>query len=479
MSCSCHPDPEPRSAGLSRRLVVAGGLAAGLTPFLPRVAGAQDGTFGGAGTDPTTPTTEPDSGLEGSDTVPTGSTRDYGFLPPRPASEKYVRPMMFPVLPDATLGKASWSDTYLAPRSSGRRHEGQDLMGKKMLKLLAVVNGTIIELRHQSGGNSLYLKGDDGWYYCYLHINNDDPGTDNGANQFKYAFAPGMATGKRVLKGDHIAYLGDSGNAEATGAHLHFEIRMPNDKWYNAAAVNAKYSLDAAEPAKVRAKVPNSAFAPLKDAPSFARQQVADYLGILPSTAFLTRATENLEGGVITPDKFTSDMLNYDGATKVTAPTTRLYLGFFLRIPDYGGLDYWFRKVRAGTSLDTAASQFAAGSEFTRRYGDLDNAAYVTQLYRNLFARTPDANGLDYWTRRLDGGAKRGWVMRQLCESSEYQRKTSAQVKVIQIHAAMVKAAPSAAEYKRWTDWINGAGTTGVTDLVKYLRTGNAYNARF
>ena len=134
--------------------------------------------------------------------------------------------------------------------------------------------------------------------------------------------------------------------------------------------------------------------------------------------------------------------------------------------------------MRAGSSPDTAASQFAAGSEFTRRYGDLDNASYVTQLYRNLFARTPDASGLAYWTRRLDGGAKRGWVMRQLCESSEYQRKTAAQVKVIQIHAAMLKQAPSAAEYKRWTDWSN-AVSTGTTDLIKYLRTGTAYNARF
>ena len=147
--------------------------------------------------------------------------------------------MMFPVLPDAALGKATWTDTYLAPRSGGRLHEGQDLMGKKMLKLLACVDGTIVELRHSSGGNSLYLMGTDGWYYCYLHINNDDPGTDNGANQFKYAFAPGMAIGTKVRRGDHIAYLGDSGNAESTGAHCHFEIRMPNAKWYNAAAVNS------------------------------------------------------------------------------------------------------------------------------------------------------------------------------------------------------------------------------------------------
>ena len=150
MSCSCHPEPEPRPRGVSRRMMVAGGLAAGLAPFVPKVAGAQDVSFGGAGSDPaTTTTTEP--GLEGIEADAPSASRDYSFLPPRPANEKYVRPMMFPVLPDATLGKATWSDTYLAPRSGGRKHEGQDLMGAKMLKLLAVVDGTIIiQLRDQN-----------------------------------------------------------------------------------------------------------------------------------------------------------------------------------------------------------------------------------------------------------------------------------------------------------------------------------------
>src|SRR6478609_2258906 len=135
MSCSCRPDPEPRPSGLSRRMVVAGGLAAATVPFIPKVAGAQDVvSFSGSGADPAA---APDQSVEGTDAPPTSN--DYSFLPPRPASEKYVRPMMFPVLPDATLGKATWSDTYLAPRSDGRKHEGQDLMGKKMLKLLACV----------------------------------------------------------------------------------------------------------------------------------------------------------------------------------------------------------------------------------------------------------------------------------------------------------------------------------------------------
>ncbi|MGN6693409.1 MAG: DUF4214 domain-containing protein [Aquihabitans sp.] len=476
MSCSCHsdPEPEPRSSALSRRMVVAGGIAAGLAPFAARAAGAQDVvSFSGAGAGPTA---DPAQSVEGSDAPPTAA--DYAFLPPRPASEKYVRPMMFPVLPDATLGKATWTDTYLAPRSGGRLHEGQDLMGKKMLKLLACVSGTIIELRHQSSGNSLYLKGDDGWYYCYLHINNDDPGTDNGANQFKYAFAPGMATGKRVLKGDHIAYLGDSGNAENAGSHCHYEIRMPNAKWYNAAAVNAKYSLDAAEPAKLRPKVANSAFAPMPDAAAFVKQQVSDFLGIAPSTTFLQRSVEDLEGGEVTPDEFTASLLTHPGAVGITAPTTRLYLGFFLRIPDYAGLTYWVNKVRSGTSLDVAASTFAAGPEFTRRYGELDNEQYITQIYNNLFDRDPDPSGLAYWKARADAGAKRGWLMRQWCESAEYKRKTDAKVQVIQIHAAMLQQAPSADEYKRWSDWL-AATPKGVTDLIAYLRTGTTYQNRF
>lgn len=467
MSCCCHPEPDPQRRPLSRRAMLAGGLAAGLVPLLPGRVGAQAGG---------------DGSLEGFDDAPVGaggSTRDFGFLPPRPKTERHVRPMMFPVLADATLGKATWSDTYGASRAGGARtHEGQDLMGRKMLKLLSVVNGTVIELRYQARGNSLYIKGDDGWYYCYLHVNNDDPGTDNGANQFKYAFAPGLAIGKRVLKGELVGYLGDSGNAEGTAAHLHFEIRMPNARWYNAAAVNARYSLEAAETAKLRAKVANTAFAPHPNASTFATRHATDFLGGVPSSAWLSTAAADLEGGVTRVDPFIEGLLALPGAARVTAPTIRLYLGYFLRIPDYRGLDYWIRKVRAGTSLDLAASQFAAGSEFIRRYGELDNRAYLVQIYRNLFGRNPDPSGLDYWLRRLNGGMKRGTLMREFCESPEYTRKTASQVRVLQVHAALLGRVPSVSEYQRWTDW-DRALSTGLRDLIKYLRTSTEYTRRF
>ncbi len=58
----------------------------------------------------------------------------------------------------------------------------------------------------------------------HIHLNNDTPGTDDGQGGFQYAFAPGLTSGQHVEQGQFIAYVGDSGNAENTSPHLHFEI---------------------------------------------------------------------------------------------------------------------------------------------------------------------------------------------------------------------------------------------------------------
>src|SRR5699024_10436874 len=124
--------------------------------------------------------------LHPEDEVPEGTLAGRSFN--TSLSESPDRGIMFPVLPNSA---ARWTDTYGACRSGcTRRHQGQDLMAPKMTKLLAVVSGTIVELRHRSSGNSLYIRGDDGWFYCYLHINNDRPGTDDGSNLAQHAWAP-------------------------------------------------------------------------------------------------------------------------------------------------------------------------------------------------------------------------------------------------------------------------------------------------
>jgi hypothetical protein len=137
-----------------------------------------------------------------------------------------VKPIVFPV-----DGNVTYTDTFGACRDGcARRHEGQDLMGKKMMPLLAAVDGTVLRVTFNntgSGGNSVTIKAADGWTYHYLHVNNDRPGTDDAQATRAQAFPDNIVPGATVRRGQLVGYLGDSGNAESVGAHLHFEIRQP------------------------------------------------------------------------------------------------------------------------------------------------------------------------------------------------------------------------------------------------------------
>jgi hypothetical protein len=136
-------------------------------------------------------------------------------------------PIAFPVREPVSY----WND-FAGPRD----HHGNDLMGKRLYHLLAADAGTIEWTRTdptRRSGNMLSLKANDGWTYWYIHINNDTPGTDDGKNPKEYIFAPGIKTGSKVKKGQFIAYMGDSGEAEPTAPHLHFEMHRPDDSYIN------------------------------------------------------------------------------------------------------------------------------------------------------------------------------------------------------------------------------------------------------
>ena len=75
----------------------------------------------------------------------------------------------------------------------------------------------------------LYLNGESGTEYLYIHLNNDlTSGNDNqGKCVPGVAYAKGLKSGAKVLAGEPIAYVGDSGDADGINPHLHFEVH-PN-----------------------------------------------------------------------------------------------------------------------------------------------------------------------------------------------------------------------------------------------------------
>ena len=168
-----------------------------------------------------------------------------------------ITPTSSPNIVFPVEGGAIFSDDFGTARSGDRLHEANDLMAPKMTKILAAMSGTVISAAttEPSYGYMISIAGDDGYKYNYLHINNDNPGTDDGNGGMLYAYAPDIARGVRVTQGQFIAYVGDSGNAESTAPHLHFEIRLPDDSainpfpYLNAALKISSYNIEAVKEA--------------------------------------------------------------------------------------------------------------------------------------------------------------------------------------------------------------------------------------
>jgi hypothetical protein len=141
------------------------------------------------------------------------------------ASPKGVVPtLIFPVAGDVT-----YTDDFGQARAGGP-HQGNDLMGVKKTPVVAVESGKVtFWTTSASAGCMLYLYGDSGTMYEYIHLNNDlTMKNDNrGSCVAGVSYAKGLKTGAHVQAGQVVGYLGDSGDANGIASHLHFEVH-PN-----------------------------------------------------------------------------------------------------------------------------------------------------------------------------------------------------------------------------------------------------------
>jgi peptidoglycan LD-endopeptidase LytH len=133
--------------------------------------------------------------------------------------------IVFPV-----IGAAALTNSFGDPRGQGA-HQGEDIMSVRRALAVAAESGRV---RFHTGsgraGCMLYLYGDTGWKYLYIHLNNDlTNGNDNrGGCVQGVAFPRGLRDGQRVLAGQPVGLVGDSGDANGIQPHLHFEMHRPN-----------------------------------------------------------------------------------------------------------------------------------------------------------------------------------------------------------------------------------------------------------
>jgi murein DD-endopeptidase MepM/ murein hydrolase activator NlpD len=125
-------------------------------------------------------------------------------------------------------GPTSFTDTWLAPRSGGRRHQGVDMFAAHGTPVVAPVAGVAERSNNTLGGLGFRLWGDDGNFYYGAHL---------------AAFGPHWG---RVQAGTLLGYVGNTGNARGTPPHLHFEIHPGRTPGEPAGAVNPTPAVTAA-----------------------------------------------------------------------------------------------------------------------------------------------------------------------------------------------------------------------------------------
>lgn len=124
-----------------------------------------------------------------------------------------------------------FSSGFGARRSGGRRHRGIDLMAPKLTQVYAVAPGIVRTVGESSkAGRYVELDHFGGWTTMYVHLNNDNPGTDDDVAGWSITVAPGVTEGAWVASGQLIGWVGDSGNAEGTGSHTHFELAYEGEE---------------------------------------------------------------------------------------------------------------------------------------------------------------------------------------------------------------------------------------------------------
>jgi uncharacterized surface protein with fasciclin (FAS1) repeats len=113
---------------------------------------------------------------------------------------------------------------------------------------------------------------------------------------------------------------------------------------------------------------------------------------------------------------------------------TELYIAYFDRAPDAGGLLFWGTSLANGVSLPEIAALFFDQQETHEALPeDLTAEAFVTQAYNNFLERDPDAAGLDFWVSALEAGAvSRAEFMLALIEGARADTGSPEDVRTIE-----------------------------------------------
>lgn len=115
-------------------------------------------------------------------------------------------------MPLTDVKKSQIANTWHAARGE-RQHEGQDIFAPRGTPILSATSGYVVKIGEDNlGGHTVSVIGDGGRKYYYAHLD---------------SYARNLEVGDYVTRTSVLGYVGSTGNADGTPAHLHFGVYTP------------------------------------------------------------------------------------------------------------------------------------------------------------------------------------------------------------------------------------------------------------
>jgi murein DD-endopeptidase MepM/ murein hydrolase activator NlpD len=131
------------------------------------------------------------------------------------------------LIPVVGVTSSQLTDTFTQARAQGRTHDAIDIMASRGTPVVAANDGRVVKLfTSVRGGLTVYqFDSQDQVIYYYAHLDR---------------YAPGLAEGQVLHRGDPIGFVGSTGDASADAPHLHFEIELlgPKKQWWHGTSIN-------------------------------------------------------------------------------------------------------------------------------------------------------------------------------------------------------------------------------------------------
>ena len=142
------------------------------------------------------------------------------------------------LIPVVGVKPSDLTDTFTQARGTGRVHDAIDIMAARGTPVVAANDGHVVKLFTSKPGGLTVYEFDPGnrVIYYYAHLD---------------GYAPGLAEGQILHRGDPVGFVGSTGNASADAPHLHFEVEIlgPEKQWWHATSINPYGRFEGQQPA--------------------------------------------------------------------------------------------------------------------------------------------------------------------------------------------------------------------------------------